>query len=154
SITFDPAVFATAQTVALTGGPLLLTDTAGQTSISGPAAGVTVSGGNATRVFQVDAGATVSLSGLTVSKGAAALAGLGDFGGGIANFGTLTLTGCTVSANSARSSGGGIFNFRTLTLIGCTVSANSARSSGGGIFNNGGTLTLTNCTVSANSASV
>src|SRR5262249_44927352 len=83
SITFDPAVFAAAQPAAPPGGPLLPPDPAGQTGISGPAAGVTVSGGNATRVFQVNAGATAALSGLTVSNGRVV-----DFGGGILNFGT------------------------------------------------------------------
>ena len=44
AITFDPTVFASDQTITLTGAPLELTNTALSTSITGPAAGVTVSG--------------------------------------------------------------------------------------------------------------
>ena len=45
TITFDPTVFATPQTITLTGGQLELSDTTGTETITGPAAGVTVSGG-------------------------------------------------------------------------------------------------------------
>src|SRR5215475_10359595 len=50
AIIFDSGVFAAPQTITLTGGALTLTDTA-TTTISGPAAGVTVSGNNTSRVF-------------------------------------------------------------------------------------------------------
>jgi len=73
-------------------------------------------------------------------------------GGGIYNSGTLTMTGSTVSGNTARDgSGGGIYNFGILTMTGSTVSGNTARDSGGGI-NNSGTLTMTGSTVSGNTA--
>ena len=51
AIDFDPAVFATPQTITLTGTQLELTDTTGTETITGPKAGVTVSGNNASRVF-------------------------------------------------------------------------------------------------------
>ncbi len=54
TITFDPTVFASAQTITLTQGQLELSDTSGTETITGPAAGVTVSGGGTSRVFQVD----------------------------------------------------------------------------------------------------
>ena len=78
TITFDPIVFANAQTISLTAGQLELRDTTGTETITGPAAGVTVSGGGLSRVFQVDNGVTASISGLTVS---------GGNGGGLANYG-------------------------------------------------------------------
>ena len=56
TITFDPTVFATPQTITLTAGQLELSDTGGTETITGPAAGVTVSGGGASRVFQVESG--------------------------------------------------------------------------------------------------
>ncbi len=71
-------------------------------------------------------------------------------GGGIVNYGSVTLTNSTVSGNSARSSGGGIFNYGSLTLTDSTVSGNLALR-GGGIDNNG-SLTLTDSTVSGNLA--
>ena len=147
-IQFDPTVFAAPQTIALSAslGTLNLTETSGTEAIDGPAAGVTVSGGNAVGVFSVAKNVTASLSGLTITGGSSA-----NYGGGVYNQGTLTLTGCTVSGNSA-ADGGGVYNETTLTLTGCTVSGNSAQEGGGGYNNNVGTLTLTGCTVSGNSA--
>ena len=59
-ITFDPTAFATPDDD-LTSGELELSDTTGTETITGPAAGVTVNAGGASRVFQVDAGVTASL---------------------------------------------------------------------------------------------
>ena len=50
-ITFDPAVFGTPQTITLATGELELSSI---TTISGPTAGLTISGGGASRVFQID----------------------------------------------------------------------------------------------------
>jgi len=47
-------------------------------------------------------------------------------GGAIINTGTLTLTGCTLSGNTARD-GGAIRNDANLTLTGCTLSGNTVR---------------------------
>jgi CSLREA domain-containing protein len=109
---------------------------------------IEISGNNATRVFQVNSGANLTINNVTVRNGNVAASG-----GGILNSGTLTMTNCTVSGNSATgfgSGGGGIRNQGTLTMTNCTVSGNGA-SDGGGI-SNVGTLTMTNCTVSGNSA--
>jgi hypothetical protein len=91
-------------------------------------------------VIQVSA----TISGVTISGGA------GTGGGGIFNYGTLTLNQSTVSGNNA-SQGGGISNGGTLTLNESTVSGNSASWQGGGIFNYG-LLTLNDSTVSGNSS--
>ena len=72
-------------------------------------------------------------------------------GGGIYNNGTLTLTDCTFSGNSAGEYGGGIYNTGTATLTATTLSGNMAAVNGGGIYNRG-TLTLTTSTLSGNSA--
>ncbi len=53
TISFDPAVFDTPQTITLSGNALRLGDTTGTETITGPAAGVTVSGGGLSGVFQV-----------------------------------------------------------------------------------------------------
>ena len=93
TIAFDKTVFKTPQTITLTGTQLELTDTTGTETITGPKAGVTVSGGGHSRVFQVDGGVTASISGLTITGGNTA-----DNGGGLYNDGgTATLTNCTVS---------------------------------------------------------
>ena len=106
TITFDPTAFATPQTITLTGGQLELSDTSGTETITGPAAGVTVSGGGASRVFQVDAGVTASISGLTITGGTTT----GNGGGLYNDGGNVTLTNCTVSGNSAGYYGGGLYN--------------------------------------------
>jgi hypothetical protein len=150
TITFAPAVFSTPQKIQLI-GTLELSNTFATETIAGPAAGVTVSGGGLSKVFQVDRFVNASISGLTITGGKTAGAG-----GGLANYGgTVALSNCTVSGNSAGYSGGGLFNFfGTAALSNCSVSGNTAGNRGGGLDNRFGTVALTNCTVSGNSASV
>ncbi len=89
TITFAPTFFGSAQTISLTSGQLELSDTTGTVAIKGPAAGVTVNAGGASRVFQIDSGVTASISGMTISGGSAYRYG------GVANYGgNLTLTHC------------------------------------------------------------
>src|SRR5439155_13173032 len=114
-------------------------------TISGPdASNLAISGGDSVVVFIINAGATVTISGVTITHGSSLL------GGGIFNGGTLTLTGCTVSANTMGTQfGGGIFNSGALTLSNSTVSANGVGvvgGFGGGMYNYHGTVTLTNST--------
>ena len=170
-ITFNEAVFQTPQLIILSGTQLELKDTTGTTTITGPAAGVTVSGDNASRVFEVDANVTASISGMTITGGTTTGNGGGlysdggnvtltnctvsgnsaKYGGGVLTFGTAILTNCIVSNNSA-SFGGGLNNHGTATLNSCMVSDNTASSAGGGLQALGGTITLTDCTVSGNTA--
>jgi CSLREA domain-containing protein len=100
------------------------------------------------RVFRIEAGATVSISGLTITGGSD-----WNSGGGIWNAGTLSVTACVVSGNQAMY-GGGIHNESGfLTLTDTTVSGNLPTGegpSGGGINSFGGTVELTGSTVSGN----
>jgi CSLREA domain-containing protein len=137
-------------------------------TISGPGSGLLTvrrdTGGDY-RIFTVDGGVGVTISGLTVANGKAAegVAGVnaGGNGGGIANMGTLTMTGVTVNGNStgrstsgAGSAGGGVYNAGTLTMTDCVVSGNSTGSGGdagaGGGIANEGPMTLTDVVVSGN----
>ena len=149
TITFDSTVFATAQTITLGGTKLELSNTAAPETIVGPAAGVTVSAGGLSIVFQVDANVTANLSGLTITGGLTTTSG----GGGVSNQGELALTNCTISGNSTTvGAGGGIFNADSLTMTNCTVSGNSAVL-GGGVYDlYAATATLINCTISGNNA--
>jgi predicted outer membrane repeat protein len=65
-------------------------------------------------------------------------------GGAILNNGTLTLSQCTLAANTgdgADGQGGAIYaGAHTLAVTQSTISGNTA-SEGGGIYNAGGTLT-------------
>ena len=128
TIVFDSTVFSTPQTITLSLGQLELSDTGGTQTITGPAAEVTISGGGNSRVFQIDDGVTASISGLTISGGAIGYPGIG---GGLANYGTATLTGCTFSGNDAVIDfvrRGGVFNSAgaNLTLTDCTSAATPA----------------------------
>jgi predicted outer membrane repeat protein len=126
TIVFAPSL--NGQTITLTKGELLITDSG--LTIKGPGANLlTVSGGHASRVFEVAGNVMAAISGLTITNGSSA------DGGAILNGGVLTLTGCTVCGNSALLDGGGIYNSGSLTLAGCTVSGNYAADSGGGIYN-------------------
>ena len=112
---------------------------------------LTVDGNDTHRVFSVSPGIVVELRNFSVIGGG----GVSD-GGGIYSDGTLTLTGCTVSASDAAGDGGGIYNNGILTLANSEVSRNTADSglgsgSGAGIYNSGsGTLTLSSSTVARN----
>ncbi len=150
TIAFDGSAFATAKTITLTSGQLDLTDS-DTTTICGPAAGVTVSGNQSSRVFDIDSGTSAALSKLIITGGS-----VSDNGGGLTNSGTVTLTDCAISGNSA-ALGGGLMNYAMATLTGCTISGNSVvgdpndNAAGGGLMNSG-TVTLIDCTISGNSA--
>ena len=106
-----------------------------------------VDGNKSHPVFSVSEHVVAELRGFRVTGGSTEV-----LGGGIANYGTLTVSKTTVSGNFANS-GGGIFNDTNarLTLKDSTISGNTASFAGGGIFSNG-TLTVTNSTISGNSA--
>jgi hypothetical protein len=141
TITFNPSL--NGSTLFLTQGALGLTAGSGITTIQGGNQ-ITIDGGNLSQVFQVDTGATLSISGLTLRGGS------GGDGGGISNYGTLTVSNSTFSGNSA-TLGGGIYNAGTLTVSNSTLSGNSAAGAGGSI-ENVGTLTVLASTISGNSA--
>jgi len=126
-------------------------------TITGPGAGkLAIDGNNFSRVFHVF-GVNATISGLTIQNGNAG--GDGDIttaqGGGVRNSGTLTLTDCAVSGNTANRSGGGVFNVagKSLTISNCTISGNSANFEGGGIYNDSdGSVTVISTTISSNTA--
>jgi hypothetical protein len=143
------------QTLTLTGSALNLTHSV---TITGPgASSLTLSGNNTDRVFLVgqifsqNLSLVVSLSGLTVADGNV-VSSSSNYGGGLLNFGTLTVNNCTISSNAAGSTGGGgIYNVGALTLNGCTFTNNTAAGNGGGLnTTSAGTLSVTNCTFTGN----
>ena len=180
SITFGKTVVRTPQTINLDPalGQLDLSDQTGTETITGPKAGVTIKGNYTTSgvtnsVFEIEPGATATISGLTITGGNNEI-----FGGGVDDYGTATLIDCTISGNAGGGfvnnfhsatlidctisdnsesyygfgGGGGVWSYGTTTLTNCTISGNSAAGGGGGLVNYGGPLTLTNCNVSGNSA--
>lgn len=133
-------------TITLTSGELAITKSL---TLLGPGAeNLAVSGNGASRVFAIGgAGTTAALSGLTVAY---AYGSYLEYGGGIYNAGTLTVTHATFSGNWA-GNGGGIYNAGILTVTHTTFSGNRAGYDGGGIYNNG-TLMVTHATFSGNEA--
>jgi hypothetical protein len=135
--------FSVTGTIFLTSGQLVV-DTS--ITISGPGANMlAVDGSNNSRVFRINSGNTVTISGLTITNGNA-----GDGSGIYNDRATLTVSDCTVSGNTVLIAnlrgGGGIWNNgqngnATLSIDNSTVSRNSA-GSGGGITNRGGTVNL------------
>jgi len=148
TITFDQSVFATRQTITLTQGQLELSDTSGTETIMAPEAGVTVSGGGNSGVFQIDSNVTVSMSGLTISGGSTT-----GNGGGLENYGTATLTDCMFSNDTADGSGGGIENHGTLSVSSTTFTDDSTGTYGGGV-NNDGSIIIAGCTFDSDSSSI
>ena len=108
------------------------------------------------RVFYVEEGATVILESMTIRHGRPLPKE--EEGGGINNYGTLTIKNCIVTNNSAIG-GGGVSSRGTLTIIASTISDNVARGDGppglecgggGGVKGSAGTLTIINSTITGN----
>jgi hypothetical protein len=164
TIGFDPSLVG--KTIALTTGAININHSL---AIVGP--GVTVSGSNLSRVFNINGILTVGLTGLTITGGRV----VNDDGGGIKSIGgNLTLTDCQVIGNTAVTtaaeqvlSGGGIYlnspnqGVGTLDIESCLIANNSV--SGPGLSTGGGVafiapmgavaLTIHDSTFTGNSAS-
>src|SRR5581483_4769398 len=157
TITFDAVAFAAP-------GPytINLADTSNNellvnksVTITGPGASVLtvkrISGAvNNFRVFEITSGKTVAISGLTIANGHAAGSFPASEGGGIFNdHGTLTLSTCVLSGNTADDGGGGLFHnaaaagSASVTIQNCTVASNTASVGGGALYNYGDTGTAT-----------
>jgi hypothetical protein len=92
----------------------------------------------------------LTLQSVTLSGGSSSESG--DIGGGVFNFGTLSIKNSTISGNTAGERSGGVDNFYgILTIENSTISDNVA-AQGGGISNISGSLTITNSTMSGNIA--
>ena len=112
------------------------------------------------RLFDVAAGASLTLANLVLQRG---LSLSQEGGAAILNKGSLTLNRVTVQNNIAQSlvsasARGGIYSGGSLTMQDCTVQNNQAvgiggmDGLGGGLYISGGTATLTNVRLYANTA--
>lgn len=140
-------------TITLASGQLRITDSV---AITGPgASSITVSGGNASRVFYLynsTENIAVTISGLTVSGGSA------NIGGGILNLDEdLTLQDMAITGNTASGDGGGLWAdgfAMDLVLRNVEVSGNTAGDDGGGIYieDTGAPLLFDNVRITGNTA--
>jgi len=112
------------------GGQITITS---NLSIKGAGADkVTISGGNSSRVFRIRNGASVAISGVTISHGRDAS------GGGIGVWGPsskLSLSDSTISDNASTNNGAGLYiSNSSADLENVVFSDNSASGSGGAIY--------------------
>src|SRR5262249_25383682 len=119
TVTFDPTFFATAKTITLTSGAIPVTDSV---SVLGPGASiVTVSGNNASQIFQMNGSSPIAvlLTGLTITQGNNPGP---DFGGAIHAFNVnLTIQQSVITANQANLVGGIAVDLGSLTMTDCQV---------------------------------
>ncbi len=154
----------TPDTITLTSGLLTITDDV--TILGTGVSNLTVSGNNASTVFEISGLATgVTIDGLAIANGAVIVnrnsilnltnsSVSGNTGvRGISNNGVLGLTNTSVFGNTE----GGIYNARLLNLTNSSVYGNTG-DSGSGIFNDGSTnnetLRLINSSVFGNTANL
>ena len=119
-------------------------------AIRGEGQGSTVVDGGGIGTVVTIAGGTVMIMDVTIQNGVHDRLVSDGLGGGIANFGMLTIRNSTITGNSA-GIGGGIVNFGTAIVMNSTIAGNSAVISGG-INNDVGTLTIRNSTIAGNGA--
>jgi uncharacterized delta-60 repeat protein/CSLREA domain-containing protein len=151
-IQFAPAL--SGGTITLTVGQLLVNN---DLTITGPgAANLTISGGNAFRVFDLQTNPDVIISGLRISGGLTT--GAVQLGAAVRSTGNLEIINSVVTNNSttgSQSGGAGIFQgvSGTLRLTNSTVSNNTAPnffSPGGGIYSQGDVI-VTSSSITGNS---
>jgi hypothetical protein len=143
TIEFTGAMFKTARTIFIN-GELGLSDTHGKQTIEGPAAGVTIDVRVSGTLLSIDPKVNAAMSGLT-------LTGATGDGSALVNYGTATLSDCTITGN-VLTNGSGVTNTGALTLTSSVISHNSTtQGAAGGIFNTpSGTLYATGSTISDN----
>ncbi|GAB5404998.1 MAG: hypothetical protein Aurels2KO_32290 [Aureliella sp.] len=140
---------ATPDVITLGGTQLVISS---DVTINGPGAELlTVSGNDASRVFEITVGDfDVEFDSLTIANGNS-----GNVpGGGIRNqsSGNVTVADAAVTANNAVV-GAGIYHINgTLTIQRTTISQNSSQLRGGGLEIEGGEATITDTSISGNSS--
>jgi hypothetical protein len=105
-------------------GAIPLTNTltiAGSMILDGSGQTVTLDGQHQRRVLFVNSGVSFTLKTLTIANGSVS----GDAGGGIFNFGTLSISNSTFSGNSASDFGGGLWVAEGTVSISGSIVANT-----------------------------
>jgi len=124
----------------------------GNTTLDASGQSVILQSSGANRLFNVNAGASLTLRGLTLTGRTTFGTGL-DQGGVILNSGTLRLEQTTINHNYGAANGGAIYNDGgSLSLNNSTLDDNEATTSGGGIYNSGGQVELVNSTITYSQA--
>ena len=110
---------------------------------------IPISGAGSSRILEVDSGGTLTLTGLTLTRGYSISGG----GAILDNGGMLSISSSTISDSRAAGEGAAIENSGGTVAISSSAITEDDSGSGGAIWNeNSGSLTLTNSTVSNNHA--
>ncbi len=156
NIVFD-ASFNTPRTITLLTTIQISTNTFLNDTLTITGAGanlLTINGNNATQLFRVFFGDTISFSGMTMTGGNGIRLGSVTNGGAIVSDGTLTLTNMVFTGNTSPISGGAVSNGGSgvLNVVGCTFTNNTTTGTGingtGGsaIHSRSGVVTINNST--------
>ncbi|MCX6050463.1 MAG: right-handed parallel beta-helix repeat-containing protein, partial [Chloroflexi bacterium] len=112
-----------------------------QLTIDGAGHNITVSGDSGNdgsrdvQPFKIEASGVVTITYMSIVNGTDASAGSSNNGGGILNYGALTLNHITMTDNVGKRFGGAINNGGTLTVNDSTIMNNDGGDYGGGILN-------------------
>ena len=162
-ISFDPAVFASLQTITLTSGNLVIDE---HLTIQGPGANLlSISGNDTSSVFHISrGGVSVTLDGMTIRNGSDSgvinrgtlnvrnSSITGNEGSGISGNGSITVSNSTISNNSGSgiNADAGCYFSPYLSVSNTTISGNG----GAGIVNYDGLAEITNSTVADNEGGI
>ena len=145
--------------ISLTLGELAITENVTITGLGADVLAVQRDAGAAAfRIFFIDTGNTVTISGLAISNGRAAGSYPAGSGAGIFNRGELALTSVTVSDNISDLHGAGLYieggpvNVANSTFNNNQVLPGSTQVGGGLMMSTASSVTVTNSTFSNNSA--
>ncbi len=146
-ITFSPSL--SGKVIRLSLGQILVPAavTIDATALSG---GLTVDGDHSSRHFQVDAGNSLTLRGLTLTRGN----GSGGGGGSILSTGSLILDRCSLVENTCPGDGGAVNGKKLVRAVSSTFFDNTAGGNGGAFLVSeiGSRLELQASTLSGNTA--
>src|SRR5579871_2080886 len=130
TITFDPTVFATAQTITLTSSLPALSTTGGDLTITGPGSGLLTvqrTSGSFSLITSTSTAGNVNISGMKLTGGSTTGNGgaIDSTGSGAINW---NFTDVNFSNNTASAEGGAVFLYvtNTATVTNCTFSRNTA----------------------------
>ena len=115
--------------------------------------GTIINGTNTAIIFTIKSGMKLVIQNLTLVNGKTYT----GYGGAIVNVGTLIISNCTLTHNSATSSkeggnAGAIYNYGTCTISSSTFTSNSENGGFGGAIYNSGNCTVSSSTFTNNTA--
>ncbi len=141
-------VFATTGTISLQNGEIAITR---NVAVDGTNADITVSGGDASRVFSISSGAHATLANVTLQHGNAAN---GNGGNLLVVDGTLAMENVVVEHGSALHGGGMYLATGSTVLASNLIIRNNAATNGGGVYISSGLLSIEKAVVAGNMAFV